>query len=452
MSMAISWVSIAAVALLLGLVLQVPAIMFICLAISLFSMFKVCNRYEFSIASLLIGTAVLGATGGYLGMPWLGKLLGLLSLYILKDTFSELKRRQGIIIVLAVSLAVCVLFYFLGPKTAVSKNKLFEVFYYSIIYVFAFNALIKKAGFILFNNLGLALLWFVACYVFVVTVYELGSTSVNILQVSGVRIAITQINLASIMVDDVGWVGSSVSYQLIGNTSALSLLFIATHYFSSSSPKLKIGWILVVFLAVAFIVISGARQSVALLLICIFSFLMLRRNIDRRRVYYSLALMMGAAISVVIGGLANEVPSIVSLFEAGKDVASLINRDTNFNAAIELIEAKPWMGHGFGGFYIPALGVYSGEFRLFPHNVILELWSEMGLLGMVVFLSGWFFLYFHYVNVGGRKTINNIYLPGGYSLLPILLFYLGGALMNEILVRSMAFFVLMAFYVSGAKE
>jgi len=439
--------------MMMGLQLQVPALMLICLLIALLAVIKVCNRYELAISALLLGTTVFGAIGAYIGVAGLGKMLGLLSLFVLKDTLLSLKKNKDLIVTLLIIFFICSVFYLLGPKTTVSSNKLFDIIYHSIIYLIAFNALIGHSTWIRFEHLALALLWFVVCYVFVVYGFELSSSGIDILQISGIRIARTEVNLLTALVGDLNLGGSTVNYQLIGNSSAIGLLFIAVSFLSTrNTRKLTVGWLMVICLGLILILISGARQSILLLAISLASFLFIKKGIDRYRVCKLLLFTALMIVLVIIAGIANETPIIIALFEGGKGVSAIMNRDANFDAAMELIALKPLLGHGLGGFYIPLFGVASGEYRFFPHNVFLELWSEMGLIGMLMFLSSWAILYFKKLRLESRASIFNIYLPNGFTLLPILVFYLVSALMNEILVKSLAFFIMTALYVCHAKK
>ncbi|MCL1067037.1 O-antigen ligase family protein [Shewanella olleyana] len=63
---------------------------------------------------------------------------------------------------------------------------------------------------------------------------------------------------------------------------------------------------------------------------------------------------------------------------------SITARADYFNIALEMFFEKPMLGHGFGSFSIYVTGV---DGRLYPHNIILELLAETGLIGLILFIS-----------------------------------------------------------------
>ena len=52
--------------------------------------------------------------------------------------------------------------------------------------------------------------------------------------------------------------------------------------------------------------------------------------------------------------------------------------------SIDHISEKPFMGYGFGSYGVVSTGL---DIRSYPHNSILEVWFELGLFGLISFLS-----------------------------------------------------------------
>lgn len=77
----------------------------------------------------------------------------------------------------------------------------------------------------------------------------------------------------------------------------------------------------------------------------------------------------------------------------GKD-ATLTGRADMWPYIIEMIEKHPWLGYGYNGFWgdanAPAAYVWSAAKWMPPnsHNGFLDLWLELGLLGVIVFAIG----------------------------------------------------------------
>ncbi len=101
--------------------------------------FQRLNKYELGTSLLLFGVTVFGYVGLKIGLPVIGKLAGLLGLYLIRDSISAISRHVTLYTTLAVSFFICLVFYFLGPQTSVAFEKLVDVIYYSVIYVFIFN-------------------------------------------------------------------------------------------------------------------------------------------------------------------------------------------------------------------------------------------------------------------------------------------------------------------------
>jgi O-antigen ligase len=65
------------------------------------------------------------------------------------------------------------------------------------------------------------------------------------------------------------------------------------------------------------------------------------------------------------------------------------SRGVLIQKSIEIIEAKFLFGTGYGGFGLTASG---SDSRAYPHNIILEIFVETGIVGLLLFL--FFFIYF----------------------------------------------------------
>ena len=114
------------------------------------------------------------------------------------------------------------------------------------------------------------------------------------------------------------------------------------------------------------------------------------RSTPRARVF--LALFLGAVVVVVyLAQSGQQLHTITRLLEAlsgaGGDSggsASVRIRLGLYGASLDLWAQRPLLGHGIGAF--PVLMGF-GDRRSYPHNILLELLVEMGLVGMLVFLA-----------------------------------------------------------------
>lgn len=405
------------------------------------------NKTEFGISLLVFGVSVFGYIGLKVGVPLLGKLSGLAGLYFVKESLPHLRVHISLAFTLLISFFICLVFYYLGPQTPVAFEKLGDVVYYSIVYAVLFNAIFyygERVNYVSFSRISIC---YIIAYISFAVKYDLAGFENVVRGLSGLRTAVDQWNIENIIYDKDGFgdTVSGVSYQLVGNFTALSLVFLLAYIFSSKQPnglfaKLKY----LIFLHFALILLSGARQSIVLILISTASLFLCGNRVDRRLLGKFSLSTVAVIMLVVFVGVLTEVRSITNMFEAEGGIASVINRQVNIDAAYELIEERPWFGFGFGGYFIPEYGFESGEFRYFPHNVILELLSELGVVGTIFFLLTWLTHYiFNYLKYKVGLLSSEIY-PGFFAL-PIFAFYCTSALMNEILVKSIAFFILVSF-------
>lgn len=64
---------------------------------------------------------------------------------------------------------------------------------------------------------------------------------------------------------------------------------------------------------------------------------------------------------------------------------NVATRLTLFKRAFQMWVTKPLLGHGLGSFAVEITG--TSGFREYPHNMVLELLSETGVIGLVMFLA-----------------------------------------------------------------
>jgi exopolysaccharide production protein ExoQ len=112
---------------------------------------------------------------------------------------------------------------------------------------------------------------------------------------------------------------------------------------------------------------------------------------------YTLAVPFFIVAVLVVGGVsATLLVNATTILDAlGRDV-TLTGRTELWAAAAEMIWQRPWLGYGYGGFWLGWEGESARIWRmtgmLLPHahNGLFDLWLELGLLGVSVFALGFF--------------------------------------------------------------
>jgi O-antigen ligase len=112
-----------------------------------------------------------------------------------------------------------------------------------------------------------------------------------------------------------------------------------------------------------------------------------------------LDLMFPSLIGVTILGM-----SITNLAKSNADgIAGSFGKSTTLSGrtdvwtyAIDMIEKKPWLGYGYSGFWqgLDGESAYvwraSGWNPTHPHNGLLAIWLDLGLLGLSILVIGFF--------------------------------------------------------------
>ena len=90
----------------------------------------------------------------------------------------------------------------------------------------------------------------------------------------------------------------------------------------------------------------------------------------------------------------------VSLLFSDEKGGSVNTRFSYILETMDYIEEAIFFGHGFGSFGLLVVGEDS---RFYPHNLVLEVWFELGLFGLVVTLTLLIFPIYLFIRTFGFK-------------------------------------------------
>lgn len=171
---------------------------------------------------------------------------------------------------------------------------------------------------------------------------------------------------------------------------AISSLALFSHLRSRWTRPLVVPALLI-FVTSCFL--TGSRQAILGMILCIalYGILLLlgSRTLQKIKVL-SVASALVVAGTIMLISVPSEVVESTTGFQRTillfqEDKGDSVNtRVSMVEAAWELFKQEPLTGVGAGGFATEAFGV---DQRLYPHNVILEIMAELGLLGMGVFAA-----------------------------------------------------------------
>lgn len=212
----------------------------------------------------------------------------------------------------------------------------------------------------------------------------------------------------------------NVSYHIPGLAGATALAF----YLSEKKEQFEWSSILLFFCSFLMILYSGARQAiVAFIIIILVSYIIKTDLLSITR----LIILIFSFFFVLIVLRHIDISFVQSVIESNSFEES-INR--NYDYAYGIIANNPLFGVGFGCYYNPITE------EIYPHNIILEILCEMGIVGMTLVCILIIF-YCFWTGINSRTQIQN----GCYS---IVLFapYLVKALISDDLSGNIIVFVM----------
>ena len=201
---------------------------------------------------------------------------------------------------------------------------------------------------------------------------------------------------------------------------ALSILILIYAYFNialSSLIKNIFIFFLLVYLFSIFSEAGKTGQIALVLLIVVYIFQELRKN--TKKLLLSLVLLF---MSVYV--IYNSSENLQKRFE--KEINMVLNKESSnrlllLQHSVEIIKQKPFVGHGAGSFS-DKFGAINEETNKIvrynhktPHNNYLYIWMELGMLGLVVLVSIFYFQIRELKILNGGSTM--VLLPIMYLLI-----------------------------------
>lgn len=182
-------------------------------------------------------------------------------------------------------------------------------------------------------------------------------------------------------------------YQFISATLGLlaSILFAAVIFRRDPIPiRLFYGSLFIVTTGV--IAMSGGRGGILILLVAmgLFSAVLLRPVkhhlliFDHKRTVFLLSITSLAGLLVATLLVMDTIPlSLYRLIDPAHEITNELSRSILRTKAIWIWSQNPLFGAGNGGY--PVLAGFGDQGGFYPHNLFLELLSEYGLVGFLLF-------------------------------------------------------------------
>jgi O-antigen ligase len=188
-----------------------------------------------------------------------------------------------------------------------------------------------------------------------------------------------------------GWQGIyGGGKNALGRSMALSALVFLFLAFNAH----KYRWIVWAGfgLSVGLLLLSKSQTSLVCFLIVlglVLPFMAWRRHYTLGIACSMLILVTGGLIGLWLGG---NLEGVLNVF--GRDM-TLTKRTELWPAVLDMISRRPWLGYGYGGFWLGMDGESAhvwlwspGERFAHAHDGFLDLWLHLGLLGLLTFAVG----------------------------------------------------------------
>lgn len=334
------------------------------------------NSDTLLLFSLVLGNEIFGLLFQYLKIPLPGSIIsiGYFSVILLfRDKtliISYLLDRKTLLFLL-ILVTMLLIFYLRGPQHGYAQIKLtntpLSYLYYFFIFLFLFKD--TKISIVHFFYLAIimGMLFFALTLEMVdelrpYSIFLPAGVKTNMLEIEGVNNTI------------------NMSYNI---TFGLAIMF---GYYYQNLITDKLNFLITVF--VSFIFISSIGQRLNVIILVIFFICPLFLKTDNRRFFKVGLILSLVLVSIgVVFAYQNDVKFIVLLVDSIKDFeggGKSLNRNNEWSSASHHISNNPYFGLGLGGYY--TIGHTNVGEVTYPHNLILELLTEMGIIGTILFL------------------------------------------------------------------
>lgn len=183
--------------------------------------------------------------------------------------------------------------------------------------------------------------------------------------------------------------GIVASRNLLAMAALLGLIVFGALLAAGSVRRASgITWIVVAGVVFA-LTRSATVILVAVIVLVALGFALWARRVgpDRRRgVYWTAGATLVASVALLIGLW----DRLLDLFGKSED---LTGRFDIWNSVIGLASERPWFGWGWVGYWVPwvepfeGLAVRKGVTYLQAHNAWLDVWLQLGIIGVIAFAS-----------------------------------------------------------------
>lgn len=350
------------------------------------------NKVNAGIFLIMFGGLLGGLTRAlYPFVPIYGLLLVLIGVGCISKYIKALITKQQISLLYIFLIIFIIDFaYIYGPQTPYATSKMLGVFQNGFLFLFAYYTLNKSTK-IDSEALGqLLIITALAALTFTVQFYNFsGPTSLFDYDWYRSSCELYQYNNKE---------GMLSGYQDVGMNVLFSLSFIL----SNKNVKVK-NIVFYSIIGTQLIMTSGARQAIFGLIIVLIFKVLFYSDINLKKKIWSIALT-SLFIFIYFSILSNSgITSIANVLNSNaSNMQDASGRGLQYIAAYKCIEEHTIFGAGLGGYEQYGAGFW-------PHNFILEILCENGIVGLFLVTFVVLAFYIKFRTSYKHLTINNLY-------------------------------------------
>ena len=339
-----------------------------CLIISYLIIFAMLSCLKIADAAIvfLLLSSVFGAFYAQNGIRFIGSILMFVSsIYLLIDIMKSKKPVLNFFWPVLLFWTAAIISSVTSSGGSYSMEKILTMVLNSIVYIIAFLHLALFREKHIFSAIGIIFIiigLFELCYMNELLGVRADLSSLFI-SFAGIRQDISQYTMGGKEV-------FTLNYQAIGMHGCLGLVFMLF------DNKTKLSGLYYIMAVISFFVVwySSARQA-----ILVFAFIILTYFTIHKKMKFSYILLLGFVVLtsyLFLFQLDSQSYGFLIGENEGRDSA----RDFIMQTAMSQYKTNPLTGVGFGRFFI------DGEYGNNEHNLFVELLTEMGIIGLLLFV------------------------------------------------------------------
>jgi len=181
----------------------------------------------------------------------------------------------------------------------------------------------------------------------------------------------------------------------LGRLSGITAIIIVIKGFYDKPKRIyKLGYFILLAVTIFVLMLTSARMALIALLVSVLmifpiSFKFNLKEIKVSKNMLSLLLLLpllvvGFFITNVYKHFEVMIKRISVIFTQDGGGASVSSRSNMYDIAIDMWKESPFFGQGIGSYAIRYLGF---DNRAYPHNIFMEFLSEIGLVGLILFVA-----------------------------------------------------------------